>query len=160
MTVSASTTPPVTFDFDEWAGVYGEFADTDPSVAATWFAMASSVCQNAVCNPIWNFDCNGTILQVALYLLTAHIGKLFGLNSSTGQPYTDAVGRVSDATEGSVSVSLDMGDLANQGPNAAWFMQTKYGAMYWTLSAPARTARYLARPTIVVNGVYPAYPFR
>lgn len=66
-----------------------------------------------------------------LWMLTAHVAKLNA---------TDAVGRVSQAKEGSVSASLDMGPIAG---SSAWFMQTKYGAAFWQASKQFRSGFYM-----------------
>ena len=66
-----------------------------------------------------------------LWMLTAHVAKLDA---------NDAVGRVSQAKEGSVSANLDMGPVPGSG---AWFMQTKYGAAFWQASRQFRSGPYL-----------------
>src|SRR5262249_37816262 len=70
-----------------------------------------------------------------------------------GQPSTDpgalpnpgTVGRVASATEGSVSVTLEM---PNQPAAAAWYLQTPYGASFWAATALYRTARYVPGPAM------------
>lgn len=79
-----------------------------------------------------------------LGMLTAHIMALnFGVN---GQAPSGVVGRVTSATEGSVSVTADMGPSSS---NKAWFEQTQYGASYYRAVAPYRTARYV--PPVICN---------
>ncbi|MDE3023802.1 MAG: DUF4054 domain-containing protein, partial [Pseudomonadota bacterium] len=56
-----------------------------------------------------------------------------------GQAASPLVGRINSATEGSVSVTADMGAVTN---TQAWYMQTKYGAAYWQASAPYRNFQY------------------
>lgn len=151
----------VTFSQATWVALFPEFTPLTPEQGQSYFTRATAICLNATENPIWSFDCTGAILQEALYLLTSHIAWLncpkdaSGNPAETGQAASPIVGRISDATEGSVSVSADMGDVNAGGPSQPWYMQTRYGAEYWTLTAPARTARYMARPTIVVNGAFP-----
>lgn len=76
--------------------------------------------------------------QMLLYLLTAHISQLN--SGSSGQPASGLVGRVNSATQGSVSVSTDYGTISQ---NAAWYLQTPFGAQYWALTARYRTMRYV-----------------
>jgi hypothetical protein len=59
------------------------------------------------------------------------------------------VGRISDASEGDVSVSAqwEMPPSAN----AAYFLQTKYGAQYWTMTARYRTALFMPAPPGAYN---------
>jgi hypothetical protein len=54
------------------------------------------------------------------------------------------VGRISDASEGDVSVSAQWEAPANA--NQAYFVQTKYGADYWTMTAKYRTGLFVAAP--------------
>lgn len=90
----------------------------------------------AVGNPVRNVGQR----QILLGLLTAHIATLQApLN---GQPSSNFVGRVSGATEGSVSVSIDLPQI----PGAEWFSMSKYGLMYWQATAAYRTARYIPGP--------------
>ncbi|EDJ4876599.1 DUF4054 domain-containing protein, partial [Salmonella enterica] len=50
------------------------------------------------------------------------------------------VGRITSASQGSVSVSVD-----NSGSNDAswWYLQTPYGADYWQATAPYRSMEYV-----------------
>lgn len=65
-----------------------------------------------------------------------------------GVPNTEAplgiVGRISDASEGDVSVSAQWEAPANA--NQAYFTQTKYGVDYWTMTARYRTALFSPAP--------------
>ena len=51
------------------------------------------------------------------------------------------VGRVDTATEGSVSVGFAY-ELPAGSAMAAWFNQTKYGALYWMMTAQFRSMKY------------------
>lgn len=74
----------------------------------------------------------------------AHTLQLDGVLTATGQGSTAGqVGRVSSASEGSVSASLDMGTTSAA---AAWWLQTSYGASYWNGTAKYRTVRYARAP--------------
>jgi hypothetical protein len=59
-------------------------------------------------------------------------------------PPLGIVGRINQAAEGDVSVSSEW----QAPPNAsqAYFIQTKYGAQYWTMTARYRTAIFLPAP--------------
>jgi hypothetical protein len=76
-----------------------------------------------------------------LNLLTAHICQL--RQPLNGQPSSPLVGRISEATEGSVTVKAEM--IAAPG-SAQWYNQTKYGAQYWQMTLPFRSARYATGP--------------
>lgn len=79
-----------------------------------------------------------------LDLLVAHILTLYGWATDDGTvvPGSGTVGRVSQATEGSVSATLEYHAPASAGE--AWFNQTPFGAMYWVMTAQFRSFRYVA----------------
>lgn len=154
------TTPVVTFDFKTWIGQFAEFGACTPPQGQGWFNRATAICDNSACNPLFGLDGTGQILSTALYLLTSHIAWLnaprdgSGNPAATGQPASPIVGRINSAGEGSVNVGADMGDATAGSPSQPWYMQTKYGAEYWAILAPTRTAVYSARPTIVAQPWY------
>ncbi len=143
---------PVTFDFTEWTTMFPEFAATNPTTAQTWFNRASFLAGNQTCNPLYGVT---DMLKTAIYLLTSHIAWLnaprdaTGVPASSGQPPPPVVGRINTATEGSVSMGADMGDANAGSPSQAWYMQTKYGAEYWAMTACVRTARYVPNAAYV-----------
>lgn len=154
--------PVVTFVFSDWATAFPVFANVSQALAQSWFNRASFICANEATNPA---NCVPGMLQNLLYLLTAHIAWLNAPRDSSGQPIStgtpapSTVGRVNTATEGSVSVGLDMGDANAGSPSQAWYMQTTWGAEYWYATAQFRTARYSALPTFVPGPVFPGvYP--
>jgi hypothetical protein len=59
------------------------------------------------------------------------------------------VGRISDAAEGDVSVSAQWEAPPSAGQ--AYFIQTKYGADYWTKTARYRTAQFIPAPASAYN---------
>lgn len=150
-------TAVVTFDNPTWVGMFPEFSAVGATLGAGYFARASAICFNDASNPLYGLDGTGSILQTALYLLTSHIAWLNaprdanGNPAATGQPASPIVGRINSAGEGSVNVGADMGDANAGSPSQAWYLTTKYGAEYWSLLAPTRTAVYAARPTVVVQ---------
>lgn len=131
------TTGIVTFDALTFLGRYPEFTALNTSNAAALpacFAEAILYLDNSLASRVSQIEQR----QPLLYMLTAHIAALyFGVN---GQNPSQTVGRVDSATEGSVSVSLDMGNVTF---NAAWFLQTKYGASYWQATAKWRQMRFI-----------------
>lgn len=144
-----------TFDYAKWIALFPELAGVVEPAADAYFAVATTIHANDGGGPV------ATLAQQAALLnyLTAHIARLFsdrdesGLSVSGGSvPAPDTVGRVSQATEGSVSVTLDMGQVTNQ---QAWFLQTKYGSLYWQATAAYRTARY----RVALRGKGVVYPW-
>jgi hypothetical protein len=144
-------TPAVTFNFQTWTAMFPEFAPLTSAQGNGYFLRASMYFANDQGNPAFP-DGN---LQQLLYLLTSHIAWLNcpkdanGNPSATGTIASQLVGRISSATEGSVSVQTEW----NGSPSAleAWMIQTKYGAEFWAMTAQYRTARYLPNPTIMLN---------
>lgn len=140
--MSAADCPPntpvpvgiVEFDVAEWREVYPAFASVGDGLLERNFVFAEVLLKNTCCSRVVNV----TKRQVLLYLLVAHITSLFDTN-----PTPAPVGVMTDATEGSVSVGFNFGTIT---PNAAWYLQTQYGAMFWTMTAAYRTFMYVPAP--------------
>ncbi len=131
-----SNNTPVVFDYTVFSAMYPYIAQSVNSVQAQmYFLQAELYVDNGHCSIIDN--CNGQ-RAIFLYMVTAHIALLSA--SINGQPPTAMVGRVSSATEGSVSVSSEMNAASG---SAQWFMQTQPGASYWTLTAKYRKMTYV-----------------
>ena len=151
------TTPPVVFDFQTWVASFPEFSALTPAQGQAYFNDATLICANSASNQI-NRDGN---LAALLYWLTSHFAWLKcpkdanGNPAATGQIASQLVGRISDAAEGSVHVTTDWQMGGDATALEKFLAQTKYGAAYWAATSQYRTARYLARPTIVVNGRFP-----
>jgi len=136
--MSAVPSGVVAFDWGFFQGAYPELSSSVTSQQAQgYFNRATMLCDNTPMSPICDSSVGGQRYTL-LHLLTAHITALNApLN---GSPSSPLVGRISNATEGSVSVQADMGN--NQPRAAAWYQQTKYGAEYWAATAQYRTMRY------------------
>lgn len=124
----------VTFDPTAFKLYYPEFSTLSDALLGMYFAEATLYLSNLPTSKVQDVGQRSLLLN----MLVAHIAALkAGVN---GQAASPLVGRISQAAEGTVSVSTDMGD---QPPEAAWYLQTKYGAEYWAVTAPFRTARYV-----------------
>ena len=143
----------VTFNYETWVARYPEFAYVTSDLAELYFQEAGLYFSNVAGS--WT----GSLPQASLLLnmLTAHIAALNAPNPN-GTGGSRMVGRISSASEGSVSVQADMGDATAGSPSQAWYMQTKYGAAYWYATVNFRSAIYAARPTIVADGIFPYFP--
>lgn len=75
--------------------------------------------------------------EVLLFLLVAHMAVL----QQRIEGDNEVVGRVSSASQGSVSVSLDNGQTTL---SDKWYQQTPYGSKYWALTAKYRSFLYIA----------------
>lgn len=127
----------VVFDPAAFKARYPEFAAVGDPLLQACFGEAGMYLSNTDNSPVQNV----TRRAVLLNMLTAHIAALGGALSSDGQPRP--VGRVSSATEGSVSASMEY--LAPG--SSAWFAQTQYGAAFWQATTSLRGFRYIAQPT-------------
>lgn len=156
------TTPAVTFDFAVWAAQFPELTKIGPALAQGYFARACNIFDNSVCNPA--YAAGAVPFTGYLFLLTAHVAFLNaprddkGNPSAAGQAAPPLVGRISSASEGSVSVSTEFN--AGGSPSEAYFTQTRYGAEFWQATAQWRTGVYMAQPTYVPSGVYPSRGYR
>lgn len=130
----------VTFDPAYFAQAFPAFATLGPIVTTEYFNQACLILNNTPQSPVCDLARRATLLN----LLTAHIAALAARNAQGGQA-GGLVGRINQATEGSVSVGTDY--AAPQ--NASWFLQTAWGATFWAATANLRTFRYNAAPPYV-----------
>jgi len=135
--MSGCVTGPVVFSFTTWATRYPEFSQTvaDANLAALYFAEAELYLDNGPCAVIPT-----SIRALLLNMLVAHIAALnAGIN---GSPASALVGRITSATQGSVSVATDLGTPGPSSGSAAWLQQTKYGAAFLQACAAYRLGGY------------------
>lgn len=127
----------VQFDYAAWIALYPEFGSTvSQPQAQQYFTIATTIHRNDGGGPV-----NDPTQQLALLnMMTAHIAALMA-PPAPGQQASSLVGRINSASEGSVSVQAAYSN--NVSEQMAWFIQTKYGALYWTATAPYRTMRYV-----------------
>lgn len=125
----------VPFDLAAFRVRYPEFASVSDPLLAAYFEEAQIYLNNTGTSPVTR----ETLRSLLLNMLVAHLAALNSGVNGQGAPST--VGRMSSATEGSVSVTFDVGASASQAE--AWFAQTKYGWGYWQATRAYRTARYL-----------------
>lgn len=128
----------VTFDVAAFKARYPEFANVGAPLLEECFADACLYLSNGDGSPVQDLVRRARLLN----MLTAHVAALGGALSADGQ--AKPVGRISQATEGSVSASFEY--LAPG--SAAWFAQTQYGAAFWQATTSLRGFRYRPRPTV------------
>jgi len=126
----------VAFNQAMFVARYPEFATVPTPTLAAYFAEAGIYCNNSATSRVTD-QSPGGLLNMLLNMLTAHIAALnYGVNGESPSPL---VGRIDDASQGSVHVHADMGAVPN---TEAWFAQTKYGIAYWQATVAYRTFRY------------------
>ena len=131
--------PAVVFDPAAFKARYPEFAAVANLTLAACFDEAGLYLSNSDNSPVQNLTRRATLLN----MLTAHVAYIGGLLSADGMPRP--VGRVSQASEGSVSATFE-GVPPTPG-SGAWFQQSQYGAAFWQATSSLRGMRYIPCPT-------------
>lgn len=145
----------VQFSATEFNALYPEFAGLNPTVQQNSFGDASLLLSNSCGSYIQD----AVVRMSLLYTLTAHCLLIDrGTNDGNGNITLPQgiVGRIANATEGSVSVASEYNNDVTQ--SEAYFIQTKYGAKFWQQTAWVRTMHYVGPPTSGPNG--PGFPFQ
>lgn len=133
------------FDYAAWAARYPELAGAvSEQLAASLFVEAGLYLDNTDCSPVQDVS----IRLVLLNMIVAHLAVLGG--ALDGGAPSGVVGRVSSATEGSVSVTSE---LNLESGTAAWFAQTQYGLSFWQAAKRYRGMHYRPGPRPVFDPV-------
>ena len=127
------------FDYGAWAARYPGLAATTSS------ATANAMFQDAALTLLSNSDASvvqDVPTRLALFnMLVAHLATLAARDAETGGAL---VGRISNASEGSVSVGVADYPVGS----GKWFEQTGPGALYWQAIRPYRQGRYQPGPEV------------
>ena len=134
--MSCPGVPAVTFVYANWIARYPEFAGVGATAAGLYFQEGTLYCKNSL-NPVPTV----AALTMLLYMVTAHIAALNSPTTAAGANPGTPTGRISQAAEGSVSVTYT-NDYPPGTPQ--WWQSTKYGAAFWAASLPYRLFRYKA----------------
>lgn len=129
----------VVFDPAVFKTLYVQFAAVANAMLTLYFDLATLILKNT-CGSIIQ---DATQRERLLNLLVAHIAALQPVSPAGGAGSGGGlIGRISTATEGSVSVSAEYASQVSA--SMAWFIQTQYGALFWQLTSPYRSFRYVA----------------
>lgn len=136
----------VTFDPVLFKARYPEFMGKDNALLLSVFGDATLYLDNTDASRVTDVVQRASLLN----MLVAHLLAMMPNADGSG-----LAGRITSATEGSVSVSVE--NQAADG-TGAWFIQTRYGAAFWQATARYRTFGYVpgrsrAAPSPV--GFYP-----
>jgi Protein of unknown function (DUF4054) len=133
----------VQFNYAQWIARYPEFKQVEQSTAQEYFGEATLYLRNDGTGPVRDAPTQLRLLN----MLTAHIAAL-NAPSADGEPASPLVGRVSNASEGSVSVQTE-----NDYPpgTVQWYQQTKYGSAFWAATVAYRSVHYLPNKKPVVG---------
>ena len=128
----------VVFSYADWSAMYPELsASVLQPQAQGYFNQAQLYCDNTPSSPITDTSPGGQ-RETLLNMMTAHITALNA--SLNGQPSSPLVGRISNASQGSVSVATQF-DVPPGCPQ--FYAQTKYGVAFWVATAQYRTMQYV-----------------
>jgi hypothetical protein len=127
----------VTFDYTGWVTAYPEFGVVAQPQAQDFFNRATLYVDNTPSSPISDLTQRAILLNMA----TAHMAKLFALVNGQAP---GVVGRISSATEGSVSVQTVYAEPRTD--VQAWWNQTTYGASFWAATLRYRAGFYVPPP--------------
>lgn len=134
----------VVFDLVEWRAKFPELAACTDAQLNGWFAQAETILDNTGGSIVVDLVQRAQMFD----LLVAHLAVLNGgTRPSTGAP----PGRLSSATEGSVSSQFTYTTVP-VGASQAWFTQTRYGAQYWMMTARYRSMRYIVSQSSCCGG--------
>jgi len=123
---------------------FPEFANVPFARTLSLFNLAAgSLLDNSDGSPV----ADATFRTFLFYLLVGHLLLIYGFSTTGGGgpalPDNTPPGRISNATEGTVSSGFEY-QIPQGSMSAPWYLQTKYGAMYWTATVRFRSVRYVA----------------
>ena len=141
----------VAFDYDvwtRWSAAYPEFSNIDQGQATGFWAQAGLYHNNTGTAPV----ADAGQQEALMGLLTAHIAFLRVGTAGNPSPASQGLaGRVSSASQGSVSISMDAAGVPG---TAVWFASSSWGLSYWQAMAAYRTMHYRARHSRIFGPGY------
>jgi len=124
------------FNYEIWQAQFRKFTAVSQVQAQGYWNEACLIHNNTGNGPVTD----PTQQQTLLNLLTAHIAFLdVGHDGNPSTPSQGMPGRVSSASQGSVSLSTE---FSGTGKNEAYYAQSTYGIRYWRAMRPFWTFRY------------------
>jgi uncharacterized protein DUF4054 len=131
-------------DYTAWSKLFPEFGNgiVEEPTAALYWGVATRFVNNADDSRVPADPTTYEPRRTILLYVTAHIAKLQAPTVAGGAP-SGLVGRISDAAEGTVNVSVAL--AADVEKRAGWYAQTPYGLTAWQMMGRFRTARYRHR---------------
>lgn len=126
----------VVLDITRFRAMFPEFSNVTDSLLPFLFDQATDYLNNS------DFSLVDDVIkrERLLYLLMAHLAFV-RYGDANGNGGTGMVGRISSASEGSVSVSSDAGQVEFR---YMWYTQSQYGMEFWQATKVYRMANYYA----------------
>lgn len=129
------------FSYAAFQAQYPTLASVPAPIVQSYWTQAGAFHDNSISGPVRD----ASLQAVLMNMMTAHIMVVFGAISinTDGSINQGVVGRVSSASEGSVSISTE-----NQYPpgSAQWLQQTAFGSAYYYATEQFRVMQYRAPP--------------
>lgn len=128
------------FDYAKWIARFPALvSDVPEPTAEEYFTEATVYLDNTDSSLVADVAQRLLLLN----LLVAHIAILNGAGPGGAAAAGGMVGRISNASEGSVSITAD---FKAQPGSEQWYAQTPPGAQYWAMTAQYRTMQYVPGP--------------
>lgn len=124
----------VTLDIASFRAMYPEFSNVPDATLPFLFDQSTDYLNNT------DYSLVDDVVkrERLLYILMAHLAYVrYGDNRKRGG--SGMVGRIASATQGSVSVSSDLGPIEFR---YAWYTQSPYGMDFWQATKVYRMANY------------------
>lgn len=124
----------VVLDIPKFRAMFPEFSNVTDETLPFLFDQATDYLNNS------DFSLVDDVIkrERLLYLLMAHLAYV-RYGDANGNGGTGMVGRISSASEGSVSVSSDAGQVEFR---YMWYTQSQYGMEFWQATKVYRMANY------------------
>lgn len=135
---------PVVFNYANWLRNYPQFGSVNPGQAQEFFNRATTLINNSPLSRIPYAPNASPPVETRLYILNAAVAHFACLETPDATGNVRPVGRISQAAEGSVNLSLEY--MMPSSDNQAWWNQTTYGAYVWAATLNYRSARYVPGP--------------
>lgn len=124
----------VTLSVEKFRDYYPEFSNITDGQLEMILEQAPLYLDNTILSCVADEAKRATLL----YMIAAHLCYL-RLGDAKGNGGSGIVGRISSASEGSVSVSSDMGSTPFR---YSWYAQSPYGMDFWQATKSCRGFRY------------------
>ena len=134
----------VNFSGSAFLALFPQFSGlTSDQLTTLVLPIAELYCRNDGGGPVSTAATQSSLLN----LMVAHVATLMFPPLASPAGAVPAVGRLSSASQGSVSVALEF----PQNPNDAWFNTTQYGSAFRAATSAYRTMRYIRAPRRPLN---------
>lgn len=130
-----------TYSYAAFQAQFSNLSTVPSGTVQSWWNLAGAFHDNSGNGPVQEQGMQDSLMNmVAAHLLVLMGGITVNADGSINQ---GVVGRVSNASEGSVSIASE-----NNYPEGTvqWWQQTQFGSMYWMATAPWRSMQYRPGP--------------